>query len=198
MYCGVVNSRDVMKRNTRHPALFLGSSGPKQHQLVDQYIVYSEGSELKDLAERGAATGVVIRDAEGVVSFASATVVRFAGTPLVAELMAIRDGIKAAIQRRVVLFEVQSDFLQAVHLINEAEVGCWQEGGLIVEIQRLLQHHSTNGVRFVFQEENVVAHVLANYALTYKVSAMWIGVSPPCARHAIERDLPFTCNRLVV
>uniref|UniRef100_A0A803NG60 RNase H type-1 domain-containing protein n=1 Tax=Cannabis sativa TaxID=3483 RepID=A0A803NG60_CANSA len=146
----------------------------------------------------GAATGVVLRDGAGAVRFAAATVVRYASSPLVAELLAIRDGITAAIQRRVSLFEVRSDCLQAVRLINGAEVGCRQEDGLIVEIQSLLQHRSVTGVRFVYREANVVAHILANYTLSNKVSAMWIGVSPPCARQAIERDLPFPCNRLIV
>uniref|UniRef100_A0A803Q154 Reverse transcriptase domain-containing protein n=1 Tax=Cannabis sativa TaxID=3483 RepID=A0A803Q154_CANSA len=154
------------------------------------------GKYVQDFQQgAGASTGVVVRDERGMVRFASATAVRFVGSPLVAELMAIREGLLAGIQRRLPRFHVQTDCLQAVRLLQGEEVGCREEDGLIMEIQRLLQHGSVSGLQFVFREVNVVAHVLANYALVNKVSAMWIGVSPPCACHAIDRDLPFPCNR---
>uniref|UniRef100_A0A803QEN0 RNase H type-1 domain-containing protein n=1 Tax=Cannabis sativa TaxID=3483 RepID=A0A803QEN0_CANSA len=111
-------------------------------EWCENYIQDFQQDAGFSLQGEGAATGVVIRDGEGVVSFASATVVHYASIPLVAELMAIRECIKAAIQRRLSLFEVRSDCLQAVSLINGAEVSCRQEDGLIVEIQSLLRHHS--------------------------------------------------------
>uniref|UniRef100_A0A803PBC1 Reverse transcriptase domain-containing protein n=1 Tax=Cannabis sativa TaxID=3483 RepID=A0A803PBC1_CANSA len=50
------------------------------------------------------------------------------------------------------------------------------------------------GLPFVYQEANRVAHLLAKNALNCKDSAMWIGVVPSCASHAIEHDLPNPCN----
>uniref|UniRef100_A0A803PSX3 RNase H type-1 domain-containing protein n=1 Tax=Cannabis sativa TaxID=3483 RepID=A0A803PSX3_CANSA len=107
-------------------------------------------------SQRGGSFTSMIRDGEGAVHFASATVLCQAKSPLVAELYTIKDGIKARIQRRLPSFGNQLDCLQAIKFINGEENGCREEGDLIVEIQRLLQYHSVSGLRFVIREANLL------------------------------------------
>uniref|UniRef100_A0A803QQT2 Reverse transcriptase zinc-binding domain-containing protein n=1 Tax=Cannabis sativa TaxID=3483 RepID=A0A803QQT2_CANSA len=134
--------------------------------------------------------GYVVRDAAGVVLSAAATVLQQELPPLQLELMAIKKGIQVGIQQRLQRFSVETDCLQAVHLIQNKENGCRDIDGLLNHIRALISYDSFVGISFVFREANRVAHALANYALVHKASAMWIGVIPPCARQAVLFDEP--------
>uniref|UniRef100_A0A803PM68 RNase H type-1 domain-containing protein n=1 Tax=Cannabis sativa TaxID=3483 RepID=A0A803PM68_CANSA len=132
----------------------------------------------------------VVRDHTGRVCAANATVVRKVYSPLHAELVAISAGLQAGIHTRLPSFIVETDCLQAVNLVQQEEEGCRDLDGLIAHIKCLLQDVRVGGINFVYREANQVAHVLANEALTNKASAMWVGVVPPCASHAVRLDSP--------
>ncbi|KAM6559244.1 hypothetical protein CsatA_028483 [Cannabis sativa] len=134
--------------------------------------------------------GCVMRDETGHALYASATVLPREQSPLHLELLAILWGIQAGLQRRILRFSIESDCLEAIKLIQKKEDGCRDVDCLLDQIRGLLSHDCVIGISFVFREANKVAHVLANYALVHKASAMWIGVNPPCAHQAILLDLP--------
>uniref|UniRef100_A0A803QHJ7 Piwi domain-containing protein n=1 Tax=Cannabis sativa TaxID=3483 RepID=A0A803QHJ7_CANSA len=134
--------------------------------------------------------GCVIRGEQGDVLFASSTAIPREYSPLQLELMAILKGIQAGLQRHIMHFSIESDCLEAIQLIQKKEDGCRDVDCLLEQIRLLLSHDSVIGISFVFRETNKVAHVLANYALVHKVSAMWIVVILPCANQAILLDLP--------
>uniref|UniRef100_A0A803NS66 RNase H type-1 domain-containing protein n=1 Tax=Cannabis sativa TaxID=3483 RepID=A0A803NS66_CANSA len=132
----------------------------------------------------------VVRDHDGRVCVAAATVVRKEYSPLQAELAAILAGLQTGIQRRLPSFTMETDCLQAVNLVLQDEDGCRDVDGLIAHIKCLLQDVRVSGISFVYREANQVAHVLANEALTNKASVMWVGVVPPCASQAVRLDSP--------
>uniref|UniRef100_A0A803PLS0 Reverse transcriptase zinc-binding domain-containing protein n=1 Tax=Cannabis sativa TaxID=3483 RepID=A0A803PLS0_CANSA len=134
--------------------------------------------------------GYVMRDSAGAILSATATVLQQELPPLQLELMAIKRGIQAGIQRRLQRFSVETDCLQAVQLIQNKENGCRGVDGLLDQIRALISHYSFVGISFVFREAYRVAHALANYTLVHKDSAIWIGVIPPCARQAVMFDEP--------
>uniref|UniRef100_A0A803QE56 CCHC-type domain-containing protein n=1 Tax=Cannabis sativa TaxID=3483 RepID=A0A803QE56_CANSA len=136
----------------------------------------------------------VIQDSSGCVSYASSTILHREYQPLHAELMAIHGGLQTGIQRGVQQFYIESDCLEAIQLIQNKEESCRDIDGVLDHIRHLLSYANVKGLLFVYREANKVAHVLANYALMNKASAMWIGINPPCANLAILQDLPNPCN----
>uniref|UniRef100_A0A803NSE2 RNase H type-1 domain-containing protein n=1 Tax=Cannabis sativa TaxID=3483 RepID=A0A803NSE2_CANSA len=130
------------------------------------------------MEDKSATTGIVIRGNDGVVQDVRPPVTPITTSPLIAELYAIRDGIRTGIQRRLPRFRIESNCLCAVQLILDKEEGCQDVDGLLHEVRLLTQHPSVAEIKFVYRECNQVAHLLANYDLVNKVSVMWIGVSP--------------------
>uniref|UniRef100_A0A803PGA4 RNase H type-1 domain-containing protein n=1 Tax=Cannabis sativa TaxID=3483 RepID=A0A803PGA4_CANSA len=134
--------------------------------------------------------GCVVRDSGGHSQFASSTVITREIAPLQLELQAILLGIQVGIQRKIQRFSIESDCLQAIQLIQKKDEGCHDVDCLLGQIRTLLLYDSCDGISFIFREANRVAHVLANYVLTNKASAMWIGADPSCASQEISLDMP--------
>uniref|UniRef100_A0A803P018 RNase H type-1 domain-containing protein n=1 Tax=Cannabis sativa TaxID=3483 RepID=A0A803P018_CANSA len=116
--------------------------------------------------------GCVVRDHGGRVHYASATVIIRELAPLQLELQAILLGLQVGIQRKFHRFSIESDCLRAIQLIQKKEEGCHDVDCLLDQIRTLLLYDSVDGISFVLREANRVAHVLANYALINKASAM--------------------------
>uniref|UniRef100_A0A803Q554 RNase H type-1 domain-containing protein n=1 Tax=Cannabis sativa TaxID=3483 RepID=A0A803Q554_CANSA len=77
----------------------------------------------------------VVRDDEGRVVAAANRYVQKNIMPLQEELQAILMGLQAGIQRSLPSFSVESDCLQAVHLVMHEKEGCRDVDGLIAQIK---------------------------------------------------------------
>uniref|UniRef100_A0A803PI64 Reverse transcriptase domain-containing protein n=1 Tax=Cannabis sativa TaxID=3483 RepID=A0A803PI64_CANSA len=94
--------------------------------------------------------GNVMRDSAGAVLCAAATVLQQELPPLQLVLMAIKKGLQAGLQRRLRRFNVETDCLQAVQLIQNKENGCRDVDGLLDQIRALFSHDSCVDISFVF------------------------------------------------
>uniref|UniRef100_A0A803Q3X2 Reverse transcriptase n=1 Tax=Cannabis sativa TaxID=3483 RepID=A0A803Q3X2_CANSA len=110
--------------------------------------------------------GCVVRESGGRSLYASSTVVNREIAPLQLELQAILLGLQVGIQRKIHRFSIESNYLQAIQLIQRKDEGCLDVDCLLDQIRTLLLYDSVDGISFVFREANRVAHVLGNYALT--------------------------------
>lgn len=106
-------------------------------------------------------TAAVARDSMGTVLRWCTRMVHQPISPLAAELIAIKEGVKMGRFWGLENFWVESDCEADVSLINGATIPCCDVEGIIIDIKQLLSVSGCNGVRTVKRDGNSLAHSLA-------------------------------------
>lgn len=121
------------------------------------------------LSEKGG-IGIVMRDWEGRVIFASCKTLNSCHSALEAELVACREGIALALQWT--LLPVQ-DCLVALQMIQAKEVERSELAFAVREIKDLLAGSRECLLRKVHRSQNLVCHMLANKSRSENLSGFW-------------------------
>ncbi|PON64686.1 Ribonuclease H-like domain containing protein [Trema orientale] len=113
--------------------------------------------------------GVVVRDCNGIVLGASS--LKFAGhlSPFLAECVAVREGIKFAINHGLSPGVIETDAQNVVLALQEKTFNAL-EGPVVRDISRLLERLGNASCRFTCRSCNAAAHSLAQFAFHNNVS----------------------------
>ncbi|XP_062118476.1 uncharacterized protein LOC133832109 [Humulus lupulus] len=172
------------------------SSGSSARRAVQRWNPPSPGSVKINVdagfsAEKGAwSAATVARDHLGSCVGVRSCVWERSFSPLVAELTAINEGLRLGLEMGFRDFFVESDCLQAVNLVNRAEVDCNDMEGLIRSCKLGISAIECKGDGFACRSANRLAHFLAKFTLLNGDSAGWNGGLPSAACSALMADLP--------
>ncbi|XP_062100125.1 uncharacterized protein LOC133806004 [Humulus lupulus] len=109
--------------------------------------------------------GVVIRDRLGDVIASSCTFINCAYDPLVAELLAIQQGINLSKRFNIKGWLIVSDCSLAVGMLNRPPEESGDLDLLVFDIRREAENQSIRSVWFGPRSSNGVAHMIAKFAL---------------------------------
>jgi ribonuclease HI len=124
-------------------------------------------------------SGGVLRNSEGRVLGSFIAPLRQPLSPLLAELMAIIEGMKVAIEMGLGLIRVLSDCETAVLLIKGSHRSMKEEGLLVQEANRLANYFVAVEYVFVSRDCNSIAHFLAKKSLLFVDRVVWEEAVPP-------------------
>ncbi|XP_035543621.1 uncharacterized protein LOC118347698 [Juglans regia] len=141
-----------------------------------------------DVKDRRMGVGIIIRDEEGEALVAVCDQKEHVDNPMVAESYALRVALDVCgelnIQRAIFEGDAKS-VITAVH--REAED--LSLVGFIVEDIKFSFHRRPDWqLLFVFREKNIIAHILAGKALSFKEKIVWIDEMPDFIVEDLERD----------
>lgn len=94
-------------------------------------------------------------------------------SPLIAELMAVREGIRLAVRPSLGWVVVLSDSLEAINLLRGRVVYHSETGLLVEEILELESHFSSIDFLHVNRKHNTLEDSLARHASLSKASRLW-------------------------
>ncbi|POO00893.1 Ribonuclease H-like domain containing protein [Trema orientale] len=121
--------------------------------------------------------GVVVRDCIGMVLCASS--LKFAGhlSPFLAECVAVREGIKFAINHGLSPGVIETDAQNVVLALQEKTFNAL-EGPVVRDISRLLERLGNASCHFICRSCNEAAHSLAQFTFRNNVSQSWFDSIP--------------------
>ena len=129
-------------------------------------------------SSRGASAGFVLRNWTG--SFIMAGTRYLAHAPiLVAEVTAIRDGLKAALEAGYRHIEVEGDNQVVISAIQGRISPPWQIASLIEDIKNLSQDCSDIYFKHIYREGNMAADWVAKYGCTLQSFSITFFHTPP-------------------
>jgi ribonuclease HI len=140
-------------------------------------------------ASNAAATGMVLRDHNGEVIFAACRELQQCTDPTEAEIAAIEEGIRLALQWTTLKFTVESDCAEAVELILETTPNTSAYAFRINIIRELLRERDVKIVK-IGREANTVSHELAKLGRIQGRTGFWLSNVPQDIALAIAND----CN----
>ncbi|XP_062103477.1 uncharacterized protein LOC133814546 [Humulus lupulus] len=133
-------------------------------------------------------SGVVIRNSLGEVIASSCTFFKYGYDPLVAELLAIQQGIKLTMKLNIKGGRIESDCSLAVGMLNIPPDESGDLDLLVSDIQRETENQRILSVRFAPRSTNNVAHMIAKYGMLYQETSSWVGSVPQLASLALAED----------
>lgn len=125
----------------------------------------------------GAATRMVLRDHNGEVIFAACRELHQCNDPTEAEIAAIEEGIRLALQWTTLKFTVESDCAEDVELIRETTPNTSAYEFRINVIRELLRKRDVKIVK-ICREANTVSHELAKLGRTQGRTDFWLSSVP--------------------
>ncbi|KAE8812567.1 autophagy-related protein 7 [Hordeum vulgare] len=144
------------------------------------------------ISDGSAGSGMILRKSTGEVIFAAYRKLFHCNDALEAELQAVREGIKLAIERSDATIMLQSDCVAAINALTGASLDNSAYGHMIREIKFLLSDRVFIPVK-VTREQNRVADCLANYDRCGDSTSRWLGHPPPFAIDLVDKD----CNSII-
>ncbi|XP_058783600.1 uncharacterized protein LOC131658309 [Vicia villosa] len=105
-----------------------------------------------------------------------------------AEALALKEAIQGAITNHLDKVIFESDALKVVQAIHSNHCGNSEFSVIILSTQSLLQIYSNFEVKFVKRQANMVAHSLANVAISWSRRSSF-NVPPPCIEHILINEM---------
>lgn len=129
-------------------------------------------------------TGGLLRDSKGEWQSGFSSI-EGQGDPLLAELLAVKNGLNHAWQERVRVVQCESDSAEVVLLLNDAQqVSFHAHGTVINDIIQLVERDWTVTFHHALREANMAADFLAKKAMT--MSSSWtVWREPPALMEAL-------------
>ena len=129
----------------------------------------------------------MVRDWSGHVVLAFARKSLCPYVPLLAECLAIREGLLLAQHHRLSIREVESDCLVTVQVINKVYVSLLLDS-IANDIRKLLSEHGDGSCHYISRQRNVAAHTIARESLAMSSDAIWTNECPSCIFQCITHD----------
>jgi hypothetical protein len=104
-----------------------------------------------------------------------------------AELCALEEGLKLALQWSNLNFLVETDSAEALELLKEATLNLSAYAFRVNAIRDMMQERSTR-IAKIGREANVVSHELARIGRVQNRTEFWLASAPPEIAKAIEHD----------
>ncbi|KAE8813400.1 retrotransposon unclassified [Hordeum vulgare] len=140
-----------------------------------------------NLEDGTAGSGMILRNCQGDVIFASYRKLFQCNDALESELQAIKEGLQLAFIHASSPVVLQSDSAMALNMIATAGYDRSLYGVLVVEIKNLLWNREVTLCK-ISREQNRVAHCLANFGRSGDSTACWLGRPPPCVTMLVAED----------
>ncbi|KAK2652707.1 hypothetical protein Ddye_012563 [Dipteronia dyeriana] len=128
----------------------------------------------------------VIRDRFSKVTTVTAQKMDAMFSPLMAEVLAVKNGFQLALEAGYVPFHIEIDSPQAVE--QESAHTFADVGPIIEEISGTMQSFSSCSIGHVPRKSNAAAHRLAKKALSLDSDCHWFNVFPPCVKRIVLLD----------
>ncbi|KAL5818285.1 hypothetical protein ACOSQ4_022127 [Xanthoceras sorbifolium] len=152
------------------PDLAAFSSGWKAHPAA----VFKLNVDAScDVLSGCSGLGVVVRNATGIVVFATAVPLKFCTDVEVAEAKAILAGIQLAAERGLLPLLFETDSLNVSCLCNEDLLSRSDIENIIFDIQSLISSLNIASISFISRLGNGVAHGIAKRAFDLVVPCLW-------------------------
>ena len=138
----------------------------------------------------GGSTGLVIRDANGMLIRAQAQWYRVASGAQMMELLAIRDGIQISKDLGHTRICIESDAKEMVDMCNSEISERSAFAAICHEIKELIEGFNSCVLTFVHREANEAAHRCAKQATKDRRRCLWINYMPSFLADCTQ----FSCN----
>ena len=158
-----------------------------------RYIYFYTEHTFFDPTDGSAGSGMILRDMTGTVIFASYRKLFHCNEALEAELQAMMEGLKLAIEHSQATIVLQSDCAVALKMLGDGSLDRSAYGHLVSEIKSFLNDRVVIPVK-ILREQNRVAHCLANFGRCGDSTACWLGHPPPCISKLVAED----CNSITL
>ena len=134
----------------------------------------------------GTGIGAIIRDERGITVGAISKRLPNPYSPLVAECIAIREGLSFAFNCGLQTIYVESDCLMAIQAINGNDPSVIDS--IISDIRDLFRKVSGGSCSHIPRCCNVAAHTLAKESITMNNDVSWFNQIPPCIEQIVTAD----------
>ncbi|KAK4853970.1 hypothetical protein QYF36_017096 [Acer negundo] len=150
------------------------------------FKINTEGAN--DYKNRLIGFGVILRDKAGHIKAAVVHNLKAMLSPLVAEALAIKRGILLALESGLVPFQVETNSLQLVNLINKRVASSADVGPIICEILAAVESLPNWSICHVSRKGNLDTHNLAKMAFSVESECCWLDDFTPCVERCIRFD----------
>ncbi|KAK2650531.1 hypothetical protein Ddye_018020 [Dipteronia dyeriana] len=116
--------------------------------------------------------------------------------PLIAEALAVKNGILLALGSGLVPFQIETDSLQLVNILQLGKAPSNDVGNIICKILGLLESIHGWSICHVSRRGNIAAHSLAKLGRSSVSGCFWLNVCPPCVEKCILSDALPLCVKL--
>jgi hypothetical protein len=140
--------------------------------------------------DRQGTTGVVVRDHNGRLIVGQALWYEHAASSLIMEAMAIRDGVRLALDRSFPSVEIETDAQVVLKLLEDPDGGRSEIASICQEIKELSGFVPSIKFLFVGRCANEAAHLCAKSASSFRRRCLWINYKPPFLVQVLLKD----CN----
>ena len=137
--------------------------------------------------------GMVLRDHNGAIIFASCRLLTSCASALEAEVAACMEGVALTLEWSSLPFSLETDSLVAANMIKETEQNRSPVAAIVGEIKWLLALGRQHVVTHACRSKNKVAHALAQMGRSEPRTAVWIRHGPDAIGALCQQD----CNDLL-
>ncbi|XP_058216716.1 uncharacterized protein LOC131327582 [Rhododendron vialii] len=182
--------QEFLSANSLNPLNFVSSGEGAANSWIRPpdgiFKINVDGSWKKDMGKGG--YGIVVRDYRGLFVAASMGFSQWCASSLVAEALAIRQGVHLGFQLGLGSIFVESDAQLLVKMLN-GQITTNQEVEMIIhDIQALSKNFQCCSFSFVRRTGNSVAHVLASKGLSGSGYSLWTESPPLWLLGPLSRD----------
>ncbi|XP_071677002.1 uncharacterized protein [Lolium perenne] len=139
------------------------------------------------------ASGLVVRDHNGLLIRGQAIFYEHATSALVMEAQAIRDGVQLALERNYQKVEIQTDAQEVLKMMDDPGGGKSIIASICQEVKELGGSFSSLKFSFVGRLANEAAHNCAKQASSVRRRCLWINFTPPFLVDILAKD----CNPII-
>ena len=118
--------------------------------------------------------GMILRDQDGSIIFASCRFLTTCTSALEAEVAACMEGISLTLARTTLPFILETDCLTAANMIRDVDTNRSPVAALIGEIKHLLSLGREHVIAHVSRNKNKTSHALAQMGISELRTAVWL------------------------
>lgn len=142
----------------------------------------------------GVGVGAVIRNDFGELVGAYGRRLGRRLSPLAAKLFAIKHALELAVERRLRSVVIETDCMEAVHMINSTDICLAAKGVVVDQIHSLLRLLHISCIDYIPREANMVAHSVTSFVARTNGCHQWFEVGSPWLMQIVVNNL-LACNQ---